>query len=248
MRKYLIAVVAALTALAAVGIANAQTGGSGGGGAEVTVSVSPSKVGTKKKPKPAKLTLEVKNEDSSQTADGLEVFVAKNIKTSFKGLKKCSAARLEAEGKSACPSGSRVGAGTADAIAGVNTGAPAALRFNVTAFIIGANKIGFYLEQQGGEIRVMATGTFKRASGLYGSVLDVDIPQLAREFPPGTFNGLVGLKTTLYKKVGKNSLLRSNGCPSTRNLPFKVVIHFMNNPNPPKAEEVEATGTANCRR
>ena len=244
MRKFLIAAVAALTALAVVAVAQAQPSP----GAEVTVSISPSKVGTKKKPKPEKITLEVKNEDSSQTADGLEVFVAKNIKASTKGLKKCSAARLEAEGKSACPRASRVGTGTADAVAGVNTGAPAALRFNVTAFVIGNQKIGFYLEQQGGEIRVLAKGTFKRASGLYGSVLDVEIPQLAREFPQGTYNGLVGLKTTLYKKVGKNSLLRSNGCPSTRNMPFKVVIHFQNNPNPPKAAEVEATGTANCRR
>ena len=243
MRKFLIAVVAALTALAVVAVAQAQSPG-----ADITVSISPNKVGTKKKPKAEKLTLELKNEDSSQTADGLEVFVAKNIKASTKGLRKCSAARLEAEGKSACPAASKVGSGTADAIAGVNTGAPAALKFNVTAFIIGNNKIGFYLEQQGGEIRVMATGTFKRASGQYGSVLDVDIPQLAREFPPGTFNGLVGLKTTLYKKVGKNSLLVSNGCPNTRQLPFKVVIHFMNNPNPPKAAEVEATGTANCRK
>jgi methionine-rich copper-binding protein CopC len=244
LREFLIAAVAALTALAVVAVAQAQPSP----GAEVTVSISPSKVGTKKKPKPEKITLEVKNEDSSQTADGLEVFIAKNLKVSTKGLKKCSAARLEAEGKSACPAASKVGSGTADAIAGVNTGAPAALKFNVTAFIIGNNKVGFYLEQQGGEIRVMATGTFKRASGQYGSVLDVDIPQLAREFPPGTFNGLVGLKTTLYKKIGKNALLKSNGCPSTRQLPFKVVIHFMNNPNPPKAEEVEATGTANCRR
>ena len=243
MRKFLIAAVAALTALAVVGVANAQTPG-----ADITVAISPSKVGTKKKPKPEKLTLELKNEDSSQTADGLEVFVAKNIKASTKGLRKCSATRLEAEGKSACPAASKVGSGTADAIAGVNTTAPAALRFNVTAFVIGNNKIGFYLEQQGGEIRVLAKGTFKRASGQYGSVLDVEIPQLAREFPQGTYNGLVGLKTTLYKKVGKNSLLRSNGCPSTRNMPFKVVIHFQNNPNPPKAEEVEATGTANCRK
>jgi hypothetical protein len=245
LRKFLIAAVAALTALAVVAVASAQQPPPG---ADITVSISPSKVGTKKKPKAEKLKLVLKNEDSSQTADGLEVFVAKNIKASTKGLKKCSAARLEAEGKGACPSASKVGTGTADAIAGVNTGAPAALRFNVTAFVIGNNKIGFYLEQQGGEIRVLAEGTFKRASGQYGSVLDVEIPQLAREFPPGTFNGLVGLETTLYKKVKKNSLLTSNGCPNTRQLPFKVVIHFMNNPNPPKAEEVEATGTANCRK
>jgi hypothetical protein len=244
LRKYLIAAVAALTALAVAAVAaQAQTPG-----ADVTVSISPTKVGTKKKPKAEKITLEVKNEDSSQTADGLEVFLAKNLKVSTKGLKSCSKAALEANGKTACPAASKVGSGTADAIAGVNTGAPAPLRFNVTAFIIGKNKVGFYLEQQGGEIRVLAEGTFKKASGQYGSVLDVDIPQLAREFPPGTFNGLVGLKTTMYKKVGKNSLLVSNGCPKSKKMPFKVAIHFMNNPGPPKAQEVEATSTASCKK
>lgn len=243
MRKFMIAAVAALTALAVVAVSNAQTPG-----AAVTVSVAPTKVGTKKKAKAEKLTLEVKNQDSTQTADRLQIFVAKHIKASTRGLKSCSAAKLEAQGKSACPSASKVGSGTADAIAGVNTGAPAALKFNVTAFIIGKQKIGFYLEQQGGEIRVLSKGTFKKASGQYGSVLDVDIPQLAREFPPGTFNGLVGLKTSMYKKVGNKSLLTSVGCPSSRKLPFKVVIHFMNNPNPPKAETVEATGGATCKK
>jgi hypothetical protein len=243
LRKFLVAAVAALTALAAVAVANAQSPG-----ADVIVTVSPTKAGKTKTPKPQKLTLEVKNEDSSQTADRLQIYVAKHIKTSTRGLKSCSAAKLEAQGKSACPAASKVGGGTADAIAGVNTAAPASLKFNVTAFIIGKQKLGFYLEQQGGEIRVLAKGTFKKASGQYGSMLDVDIPQLAREFPPGTFNGLVGLKTTLYKKIGRKSLLTSTGCPSTRSLPFKVVIRFMNNPNPPKAQTVQATGGADCKK
>ena len=244
MRKILIGVLAASTAVA-VGVAGAQTPSPG---AEVKVSVSPSKVGTKRKPKPTKISLSIKNQDSSQTADGLKIYQSKFIKVSTKGLKKCSAAKLEANGTSACSDASRVGRGTADAIAGVNTASPARLRFNVTAFIIGDQQIGFYLEQQGGNIRVLAKGKYKKASGDYGSLLDVSIPQLAREFPPGTFNGLVGLETTLYKKLGSRSLYTTVGCSSARTLPFKAVIHFQNNPNPPKAASVTAVGTADCRK
>jgi hypothetical protein len=247
LRKILISALAALTALAAVSVANAQTAQEPAG-AELTVTISPSKVGTKSKPKPTKVSLVLENGDSSQTADGIEVFMAKQIKVSTKGLKKCSAAKLEAEGKSGCPAASRVGNGTADAIAGVNTSAPAPLKFNVTAFVIGNNRLGFYLEQQDGDINVLSKGRFKKASGRYGSVLDIDIPGLAREFPPGTFNGLDRLETDLYKKAGKNALFKSTACTSTRELPFKLTIHFMPNPNPPKSEKVEATDGANCRK
>jgi hypothetical protein len=244
LRKILIAALAALTALAAVSIASAQDPA----GADLTITVSPSKTGTKKKPKPTKVSLDLRNEDSSQTADGIEILMAKQIKVSTRGLKKCNATRLEAEGKTACPRASRVGNGVAEAIAGVNTSAPAELKFNITAFVIGKNRLGFYLEQQGGDINVLSKGRFKKASGRYGSLLDIQIPQLAREFPTGTYNGLVSIQTDLYKKAGKNSLFKSTGCPSTRELPFLLRLHFMPNPNPPQAAEVEATDGANCRK
>jgi hypothetical protein len=250
LRKILIAVLAALTALAAVAIAQAQTPGPG---AEITVTVSPSKVGTKKKPKPAKVKLSVVNSDSSQTADGLKIYHPKQLTISGKGLKKCSRAKLEAElSPSVCPRASRLGTGgTADAIAGVNGGSPTSLKFNVTPFLIANKKIAFLIEQQGGNINALAIGTFKKASGLYGSVLEVSIPKIARQVgepPNASYNGLKSLETTLYKKVGKKSLYKTTGCPSNRSLPFKTVIEFQANPNPPKAETVEATAGANCRK
>jgi hypothetical protein len=247
LKKILIAALAALTALAAVSIATAQEA-QDGAGATADFTLSPKKAGTKKKPKAVKLNLKLENEDSSQTADSIKVFTGKNIKASTKGLKKCSAAKLEAQGKGACPAASRIGRGTADAIAGVNTNAPAALKFNITAFVIGNQQLGFFLEQQDGDIKVLSKGKLKKASGQYGGVLDIGIPQLAREFPPGTFNGLVGLETALYKKIGKNSLFKLNGCPSNRTVPFKLEIGFMPNPNPPKAETVTALGGADCRK
>jgi hypothetical protein len=246
LRKILIAALAALTALAAaVSLAGAQEPPAG---AELDMTISPSKVGTKKKPKPTKVSLLLRNEDSSQTADGIEIRMAKQIKASTKGLKKCSAAKLEAQGKAGCPSASRVGNGRAEAIAGVNTDHPAELTFNITAYVIGNNKLGFYLEQQGGNINVLARGTLKKASGRYGSLLDIEIPSLAREFPEGTYNGLVSIETDLYKKAGKNALFKSTGCTTTRELPFLLTLHFMPNPNPPKSVEVEASDGANCRK
>ncbi len=245
MRKILVAAVAAFTALALTAVAIAQTPG-----AELTVTAKAEKKPlNKKKSKKAKATsvgLKLVNDDSSQTADNIKVFMAKQIKASTKGLKVCKQSVVEESAGEDCPKGSRVGGGTADAIAGVNTGAPANLTFDIDAFIIGKNKIGFYLQQQGGDIRVTSVGTFKKASGKYGTVLDIDIPQLAREFPPGTFNGLKGLNTTLKAKSGKNSLFTRTSCPKNKTLPFNMIVHYMSNPNPPKATEVEASDSVSC--
>jgi hypothetical protein len=247
LRKSLIAALAAFVVVGVGGaVAIAQ---SPSGGAEITASVSPSKVGTKKKPKPTKLTLEVKNADSSQTAKELKIYTPKQIKVNAKGLKTCSQSKLEQNlDPSACSRASKLGAGTADAIAGVNGAAPAPLKFNVTAFLLSKKKIGFLIKQQGGDIASLAIGTMKKASGQYGGLLDVAIPQIAREYPSGNFNGLVGLKTSLYKKLGKKSLYKSTGCTSSRTLPFKTVIVFQANPNPPKASSVTAIGTADCKK
>jgi len=244
LRKTLIVALAALVALAVSAVAIAQTPG-----ADLTVSAKADKKPLSKKKKKVKAVtvgLDLKNEDSSQTADGIKVFMAKQIVPSTKGLKKCSQQVLEDSAGTDCPKGSRVGGGSADAIAGVNTGAPADLTFKIDAYVIGNNKLGFYLQQEGGDIRVLSIGTFKNASGKYGKVLDISIPQLAREFPAGTFNGLVGLKTDLYKKAGKNALFKRTKCPKSGKLPFNLTIHFMNNPNPPKAQQVSASDDAPC--
>jgi hypothetical protein len=244
LRKTLIVALAALVALAVSAVAIAQTPG-----ADLTVTAKADKKPLNKKKKKVKavaIGLDLKNEDSSQTADGIKVFMAKQIKPSTTGLKVCKQAVLEASAGEDCPAGSRIGGGSADAIAGVNTDHPANLTFDIDAFVIGKQKLGFYLQQQGGDIRVLSIGSFKKASGKYGSVLDIDIPQLAREFPPGTYNGLVGLNTTLYKKAGKNALFKRTSCPKNKTLPFNLTIHFQNNPNPPKMQEVEASDTAPC--
>jgi hypothetical protein len=243
LRKFLIAAVAAFTAFAVVSVATAQTPGATG-----TVDLKPNKFTKKKKKrKSVTLTLDVQNADSSQTANRIQVYLAKQLTVSGKGIKTCPDVETTLD-PSGCSKASKLGTGTAEAIAGVSGSAPAPLTFDVTAFQLSKKKIGFLIQQQGGSINAMSVGTLKKASGKFGQVLDIDIPLIAREFPTGSFNGLKSIHTTIGKKQGKNALFKLNGCPKSKKLPFKTVISFQNNPNPPKAATVTANSTATCKK
>ena len=114
MRKSLVAVLAALTALVMATVAFAQNPAPT---AQLDVSMSPKKVGTTKKPRSGKLTLSAQtNRESKSTASKIEIFIPKGAKLSTKGLKKCSTATLNSQGKAACPKGSKAGSGEADAL------------------------------------------------------------------------------------------------------------------------------------
>ena len=243
MRKFLIAAVAAFTAFAVVAVATAQTPGATG-----TVELKPNKFTKKKKKrKSVTVTLDVQNGDSTQTANRIQVYLAKQLVVSGKGIKTCPDVETSLD-PSNCPSGSKLGGGTAEAIAGVSGSAPAPLTFDVTAYQLSKKKIGFLIQQQGGQIRTLSIGTLKKGSGKFGTVLDIDIPQVAREFPTGSFNGLKSIHTTIGKKRGKNALFKLKGCPSSKELPFQTTITFQNNPNPPKVASVTANSTAKCTK
>lgn len=263
MRKYLIAAVAALTALCFTAIAIAQTG------ATSDVNVTPKDAGTKANPKASKISLKVVNGDTSQTASQIEVFLGKNIKLSTTGLKKCDLAKLAAQGTSGCARSTIVGSGTADARAGVSRNgvynpAPPLLPFKVTPYAANAKNVSsnpelrgaqlaFYLEQrkvvngkpaevEPSGIKAIARGVVKRASGKYGSKLVITIPVVpAQQYPAGAYNGLEKLQAVLKK--GK--MITTKGCTARKHL-FKTVITFVPNPNPPKAKKVTTTDSASC--
>lgn len=265
MRKYLIAAVAALTALCFAAVAIAQVG------ATSDVKVAPKDAGTKSSPKASKITLSVKNRDTSQTASQIEVYLGKNIKLSTKGLKTCDLARLSDQGTKGCSKQSIVGSGSADARAGVSRNrvynpAPPLLPFKVTPYAANAKNVksdpelrgaqlAFYLEQrrvvngkpaevEPSGIKAIARGVVKRASGKYGSKLVITIPKNpAQQYPPGAYNGLEKLQAVLKK--GK--MITTTGC-SNRKHDFKTVITFVPNPNPPKAKKVTTTDTASCSK
>lgn len=243
MRKFVIAAVAAVTAFCMVAVATAQTPS-----ATSTVKLKPNKFTKKKKKrKSVTLTLDVQNGDSTQTANRIQVYLAKQLDVSGKGIKTCPEVETSLDGTS-CPSASKLGGGKAEAIAGVNAGAPAPLTFNVTAYMLSKKKIGFLIQQAGGNINTISIGTLKKASGKFGTLLDIDIPLVAREFPTGSFNGLKSLHTTIGKKAGKNALFKLKGCPGNKKLPFRTTISFQNNPNPPKAPSVTTDATAKCKK
>jgi hypothetical protein len=218
LRKYLVAAVAATTAIAFGTVAVAQTPEG-----SMDVTMTPKKAGTKKKPKSHQLRLVVNNNNTKRTASKLTITHTNTIKISGKGFPTCSADTLEHDGKQACPSKSNVGKGNAKALLGVNTANPQPLTFNVTAFVGGPKLINFFLE--GVELpglKLVAPGEIK------GLKLIVTIPDAAQQPVPGTWAGLSSLDTTLSGKIKKNYILSSTGCKKKRQ-PFTTTITFVDN-------------------
>jgi hypothetical protein len=244
LRKYLIAAVAALAVVAFAAVAFAQTPG-----ASMTVSVKPKKAGTKTKPKDSTISLSIVNADKSQTASRIEIWLGKKLTFATKGKKKCSVATLGSGGPASCPHGSKIGSGHADARAAVNVLAdPPVLPFDVTAFLTGSKSIAFYLQQSNGEIRAVAPAKIVKASGKFGYKLDVTIPEEpAQQYPPGTYNGLERLTTTLGTTKRGKSVVKTIGCAKGKH-PFRAKIHFVANPVPPKVESVSTTASAKCSK
>jgi hypothetical protein len=235
LRKFLVAAVAAVTAIAvAAPIASAQAP------ATMKVSVTPTKAGTKSKPKNSTINLSVRNADTKRTMSKLAITTAKTFKLSTKGLTRCKASVLETRGASACPKASRVGKGTAEALVGVNGTSPTPLTFKVTAVVTGAKNLAFDLVGQQLPIHVMAPGTIS------GNKLTISVPQAAQQPAPNVFAGLVSLQATMTGKKGTNYLASTTGCVKKRH-PFSSLLTFINNGVSP-AGTVTAKANARCSK
>jgi hypothetical protein len=218
LRKYLITAVAAVAAIAvAAPIASAQE-------PEPTmeVNITPKNAGTKKKPKNSTIKLSIENPETTRTMTKLTITTAKTFKFSAKGLTKCDESVLETSGPSACPAKSRVGKGTASAALGVTSPTPTPLTFDVTAVVLGAKEVGFYLAARELPVNVLAPGHIS------GRKLTIEVPEAAQQPVPGTFAGLISLETTLKAKKGKNYLASTNGCKARKH-PFSAVLTFRDN-------------------
>jgi hypothetical protein len=255
LRKYLIA---ALAACIAVGLVAMSASAQSGSGVDLKVNLKPSKAGTKKKPKSTKIHFVTTNQDVTQTAEGIKIWIPKTLKISNKGFPKCKASVLEdqAQGPDACPKGSEVGGGTALARAGVNViqgpispTNPPQLPFDVRAFVTGKSSLAFHIRstQPGIEIVAITPAKLKKASGKYGQVLDVTIPREPAQFYLGQYNGLEQLDVTIGDKFKKKNLIVSTGC-NKKKAPFKTEIAFAPNPGPPKAETLSDTDNAKCSK
>ena len=217
MRKYLIVGIAALTALAFTAVSFAQTPA-----ATMDVKITPTKAGTKKKPKNSKIFLNIANSDSKRTLSRLTITQPKTFKLSAKGLTKCDEATLEGGGPAACPRASRVGKGIARALVGVNGPNPTPLTFDVTAVVLGAKSVGFYLAARELDVNVLSPGR------LSGNKLIIDVPVAAQQPAPGVWAGLVSLQTKLQAKKGKNFFASTTGCKKKKHQ-FSTVLTFIDN-------------------
>lgn len=255
MRKYLIAAVAALTALCLTAVAMAQNPAPA---PKLTIKqATPKNAGTKSKPKAARLNLLVKNNlESKTTMDTLDLYLPKSWKVSGKGLPKCNYIKLAENGRSACPNGSKAGKGKANAQLGPNSPTPSPLAFDVYVFNGGTKQILFYLDQRGGDVEAALKGTVKNASGKYGKRISIKVPDGKGEyaqFPniqqpaPGVYSALVDLSANIYLKKGSKSLLSTTGCSGGK-YPFQAVLRYSDNPVAPAKRTAKTTASKSCTK
>jgi hypothetical protein len=244
LRKFLIVALAAVTAVSLSAVAFGQTPDT----ATLKVSVTPTKAGTKKKPKNVKYKLDIVNNNTLRTMSDLDVFIAKNVKLSLKGLPKCAPDDIFAR---SCPKSAELGKGEAKAKVGVN-GDPALVRdltFEVTAFktnspVTGKEMLGFFIDD-GASLQFLTETTLTKASGKYGQKLHIDVPELAQRVGT-TYNGLVSLETTLNKKAGRKMLVSTIGCTNKKH-PYKVDLTFIDN-GVSDARVISDTADAKCKK
>jgi hypothetical protein len=239
LRKYLIVALAAMLSIALASVAFAANAAP-----DITAKLTPTKAGTKKKPKNAKLTLSVKNNQNDATVDTIVVNLGKQIKLDGKGFKYCTADTLNGQGKTACPSGSKAGGGTASAVVGPGH---VPLKFTVDAYVGSKKTIIFYTQQVGGTVRKALVGTVSKGSGKFGSKISIKIDEDLQQPAPGVFSSLVGLDTTLSAKKGKNYLISTIGCKSKKQ---DIGVKFNFNPNStfPAVGSTEGATTAKCKK
>jgi hypothetical protein len=239
LRKYLIVALAAMLSIAVAAVAVAQSGD-----VTATTTVSPTKAGTKSKPKPTKVTTFVQNNVPNTTASKIEILFPKTVTISGKGLTACKLSEFaKPGGKANCPSRSKAGSGVSNAVVGAGR---TPLKFNVTAYVGGSKLVVFYIEQQGGTVRKALQGKISRASGKYKQKLAITIPPDLQQPLPGLYAALTDLKSTLYLKKGKHSLITTNGCKKKKHV-FGTKLTFAPNPTPPPQPTATGTSSAKCK-
>ena len=241
MRKYLIAAFAVVLSLALAGAAIAQNED-----VTSTTKLSPTKAGTKKKPKAVKISTFIKNNVQGTTASKIEIDFPSTVKISGKGLTKCAPSEFSKPGgKANCPAKSKAGTGVSHAVLGGGGGTGTPLNFDVTAYVGGNNLVIFYIEQQGGTVTKALQGKISSASGKFKQKLVITIPPDLQQPATGVYGALTDLKSTLFNKKGKRSLISSVGCKKKKHT-FGSKLTFAPNPAPPPKPSATGTSTAKC--
>ena len=269
MRKPLIAALAIPAALAMATVAFAQNPAPT---ASLDVSMAPSKVGTKKKPKSGRLQISAQtNRESKSTAKRIEIFIPKGAKMDTAGLKACSFSKVNAGGKAACPTASKAGTGSADALLNPYAANPAPIKFVVTVFNggklssadaaalrtqfpdsaslykKGRQYLNFHLSSASPEVDQAITGVITPMSNrTYGQKLTIDIAPNLQQPAANVYSSLQSLKTSVALKTRKDQLINLTDCPKARELQYQLRLTFTPNPTPPASTTATAVDGARC--
>ncbi len=236
MRKVAFAAVAvSLTAGAAVAVpafaVNAEQG--------LAVAVSPSKAGTKKKPKGVKIkvttTTKPASADEKFATKKAVIFFDKNLVFNGAKFKSCTAAAIQ-QSEASCPSGSKVGSGSAQ---GSALGIKQDLK--VTAFN-GPKGKSLLLHVTGSSplaIDSVIDAKLSKASGKFGYKLTVPIPDNLQQPVPGTYATLLSFITSVKATASGTPYVGLIGCSGGK-LNFKGDFTYTDNTSK------SATSTAKC--
>jgi hypothetical protein len=235
MRKLTLTAGVAAAAIGAVGIAQAVTPTTA-----MKASVSPTKKGTKTKPRNVKLNIELittpNPNDPGFATKTTVVHFDKNLKFGGKYLKSCSADKVRSDNTS-CPTGSKVGSGSA-------TGSALGLTENLTVTAYngpGGNKLELLVDGTSPlTIHDVIEGKLLSDSGKFGKKLSVAIPDSLQQPAPGAFATLTDFKTSV-KGTGskKRPYIGLAGC-TKKKLNFKSDFVFTDNTT------ATATTTSKC--
>ena len=244
MRKYLAGGVAIAVAAALGGTAVAQDNP-----VSMSTTLKPTKAGTKKKPKNTTISTTVSSTANDKVTTQIDIQMPKTFKVSGKGFKRCGVDTV-INSPEKCPKGSKVGKGTAEAIAGINKAEKLNVTFDVVAYVAGANKLNFRLAARGLSNVYNAPGVIKKTSK--GPLLKVTVPLEAQQPAKMLWATLTQLKTTLGGKSGAKYLIATTGCKNKKQ-PLSVKLHFGTPPTDGSDTTVpagsgSADGSAKCKK
>jgi len=242
LRKYLTGGIALLIAAACGTTAIAATND-----VSMKSSVKPAKAGTKTKPKNTLVNTTITSHDHSKITTAIDIQLPKTFNVSGKGFPTCATAKMVDSAGTACPKGSKVGHGVAEALAGIGNPSAFPVTFDVTAFVASAKKVNFLLKARTLGNVYNSPGTLKKNTK--GTLLHVVVPHEAQEPINGLWATLTKLQTTLGASYKGHLLIGATGCKKHKQA-LSVKLHLATPPTtgdtPTPAGTASANGPAKC--
>jgi hypothetical protein len=228
----------ATTLVAAVGMTSPALAVNADQGLDI--SISPTKAGTKKKPANVKLKVTTTTTPKDATAFATRQAVIhfdKNLVFNPGKFKACTAATVQSN-ESSCPSGSKVGSGSA-----VGTAIGQTSNLTVSAYNGSGGKLLLHVTAATPlQIDSVITASLKTDTGKYGKKLVVPIPDNLQQPVPGVFATLKQFITTVKATSKGVPYVGLAGCPSSKKLSFKGDFTFTD------GTSLSATDTVACKK